>query len=237
MTEGSGRFCLSDEQSEFKKKAGDLFSALSDVNFSPSLEADSFLKTDPIPAEGDRSMSRISRRKMHQGCGTSRSHQSSKAGRSESTAMPPPMRPAVKRRRNKPVPRYLEDASKYTEYSLSDVPAEQLSQKSNTAAAFEFLRELDQRQSKAETDDTDPPEGGKIMFKKPVKGHKAVPKKPVYKAPVLESDATVPMDSSSEPEPEGDQATPSLSVPKGNSRKSKKASAIKLSHLEYEDED
>jgi hypothetical protein len=72
------------------------------------------------------------------------------------------------RRRPPRVPDHVVHPKKYTKYSLSDVSRDQMSDKSNTRAAFDFLGQL-----KAKDDDDDSDEAaesrsdGKISFKKP----------------------------------------------------------------------
>lgn len=69
-------------------------------------------------------------------------------------------------RHPKKVPDYIVNPQKYKKYDLSDV--DQMSDRSNTRAAFDFLRQLKDRKS---NDDQDEPleNPGKISFKKPKK--------------------------------------------------------------------
>jgi len=66
-------------------------------------------------------------------------------------------------------PDHIVNPNKYTKYDLSDVSKDQLSDRSNTRAAFDFLRQLKDRKreddSKKDNEETD--KYRKISFKKP----------------------------------------------------------------------
>ena len=70
------------------------------------------------------------------------------------------------------VPDHVKNPGNYTKYDLSDVSRDQMSDRSNTRAAFDFLRELKDRK---EDDDISEKvdEGTKISFKKPKKIEKS----------------------------------------------------------------
>ena len=54
--------------------------------------------------------------------------------------------------------------NKYTKYDLSDVSKDQMSDRSNSRAAFDFLRQLKDRKN---DDDDQEEKGGKVSFKQP----------------------------------------------------------------------
>lgn len=75
-------------------------------------------------------------------------------------------------KRPRRAPDHVVNPNKYTKYSLSDVSKDQLSDKSNTKAAFDFLRQLketndEKNGDKPGVDNRD--QDGKIVFKKPKK--------------------------------------------------------------------
>ena len=59
---------------------------------------------------------------------------------------------------------------KYTKYSLADVSRDDMSERTNSRAAFDFLRELKQRRDAEEEKHEEPmPLDGKVAFRKPTK--------------------------------------------------------------------
>ena len=92
-------------------------------------------------------------------------------GRGHSGRRPPPPR-----RRGPKTPDHMINPSKYTKYSLSDVSKDQMSDKSNTRAAFDFLRELKDRKDHKYDEDSsikeqDSSSSHKVTFKKPIRNH------------------------------------------------------------------
>lgn len=79
---------------------------------------------------------------------------------------PPP------RRINRNIPDYKRNPHKWKKYTLGDVSEEEMSEKSNTAAAMSFLAELKSR--KSEGMDVDE-ETSKIVYNNPVKAVKSNP--------------------------------------------------------------
>ena len=85
-------------------------------------------------------------------------------------------RPPPPRRRGQKTPDHIVNPNKYTKYSLSDVSKDMMSDRSNTRAAFDFLRGLKDRKDQTYGDDpgkreleTSLPQ--KVTFKKPGKTH------------------------------------------------------------------
>ena len=112
-------------------------------------------------------------------------------------------------RRPERVPDFKKNPDKYTKYSLKDVDV--LNNKSNSAAAFDFLRQMDDRKRKAETEmDEEEISDRKIVFKKPKK------------------DEETATSSTSKDEDE--------KAPKKKKKKASKKSQMTLSHLIDEDE-
>ena len=75
------------------------------------------------------------------------------------------------------MPDFKKNPQKYTKYSLKDTDL--LNNKSNSQAAFSFLREMDERKRKVDQDDDEGDEKKKVVFKKPKKdeGRKSEDKK------------------------------------------------------------
>ena len=70
------------------------------------------------------------------------------------------------------VPDHVKNPGSYTKYDLSDVSRDQMSDRSNTRAAFDFLRQLKDRKHEDDDiseDDLKKVDEGKISFKKPKK--------------------------------------------------------------------
>jgi len=90
-----------------------------------------------------------------------------------------------KNRRGGKAPDFRKNPQKYTKYSLEDVDV--TDNAGNSAAAFEFLRQLDGRKRKMEEIEGDREE--KVLFKQPVKKRDGVEgkkeKKPSSKGPTL----------------------------------------------------
>ena len=74
------------------------------------------------------------------------------------------------------VPDHVKNPGNYTKYDLSDVSRDQMSDRSNTRAAFDFLRELKDRREDDDISQDDlkkVDDGTKISFKKPKKIEKS----------------------------------------------------------------
>lgn len=227
MGDQDNRFTLAGEEDAFKEKAGNLFSALNDVQYSPTQDVDSYVKSDPLKDERQTKLGGAHgscTRQSRSSTASSRSGHTSKHDESSgSSMMPPPRAPAFKRKSRRPLPGHLKNPSKYTKYSLDDVPEQQMTQKSNTAAALAFLQEIDDKQNKDQTED-EPPEGSKPMFKKPT--HKTA-SRTVGEAKGVSNDSS-----------ESGSDTVSQNKPKLKQKhKSKKEKEVKLSHLEYDEEE
>lgn len=79
-------------------------------------------------------------------------------------------------RPNHKVPDHVVNPKKYTKYTLSDVSRDQMSDRSNTRAAFDFLKELKDRQQPSSSQDGDQlEENDKVTFKKPVRNKSSPP--------------------------------------------------------------
>ena len=81
-----------------------------------------------------------------------------------------PDRPRHRPRPPRKVPDHIVNPDKYTKYDLSDVSKDQMSDRSNTRAAFNFLKEMKDRQTR----ESDSSEGqasvsSKVTFKKPIR--------------------------------------------------------------------
>ena len=220
MEDQESRFLLAGEEDAFREKAGNLFSALNGVQYSPADDVDGFLKNDPLRDGGNTIVgSSRGRQQGRNRSSTAHGHRS-RHERIGSSLMPPPRAPTFKRKPGRAIPGHVISPSKYTKYTLADVPDQQMSQKSNTAAALAFLQEIDQQRNKDNMED-DVPLGTKPVFKRP--SNKAA------------SGTSKGDRHSSTMSPEcNDGSIPSqIEKPK---HKSKKEKEIKLSHLEYEDE-
>lgn len=67
------------------------------------------------------------------------------------------------------VPDHVINPKKYTKYDLSDVSKEQMTDRSNTRAAFDFLNQLKTRNENEDDEKCQEVDEGKISFKKPIK--------------------------------------------------------------------
>lgn len=67
------------------------------------------------------------------------------------------------------VPDHVINPKKYTKYDLSDVSKEQMTDRSNTRAAFDFLNQLKKRNDNEDDEKCQEVDEGKISFKKPIK--------------------------------------------------------------------
>lgn len=81
-----------------------------------------------------------------------------------------PQPPRARGHRGKYVPDFRRNPQNYTKYDLSDVSTDQLSNRANTAAAFDFLRQQQELREK-EVDKSHDAEPGShaVVFKKPKK--------------------------------------------------------------------
>ena len=128
--------------------------------------------------------------------------------------------------------------NKYKKYDLSDVSKDQLSDRSNSRAAFDFLRQLKDRKNNDESNENpaENSEERKVSFKKP---------STVKKPPSVESTSkpSAVQDGHKRILPEyefGQKAKKSVVKSDKTSEKSKIKSpskTISLSHLDEEDED
>merc|ERR1712004_227998 len=79
------------------------------------------------------------------------------------------------RRGHHKTPDHVANPNKYTKYSLSDVSKDQISGRSNTRAAFDFLRELKDRKDHTSEDSMEKAHekssSHKVTFKKPNRSH------------------------------------------------------------------
>ena len=127
--------------------------------------------------------------------------------------------------------------NKYKKYDLSDVSKDQLSDRSNSRAAFDFLRQLKDRKNNEESDENpaENSEERKVSFKKPS----------TFKKPSVESTSkpSVVQDGHKRILPEyefGQKAKKSVvKLSDKTSEKSKikpPSKTISLSHLDEEDE-
>ena len=217
MGDQDNRFLLVGEGVAFKEKAGNLFSALSGVNYSPTQDLDGFLKSDPVGGWSQTMHSDALTKCTGQNKGGKAPDNRPRLEGHHSELMPPPGRNVLKRR-SRPIPGHIMNPSKYTRYSLADVPDQQMTQKSNTAAALAFLREMDDKRNKDNVRDV--PAGGKVYFKKP--SHKSGHQTGQEELCSPTSDSF------------GLKTLQSKLLSK---QKLKKEKEIKLSHLEYEDEE
>ena len=126
--------------------------------------------------------------------------------------------------------------NKYKKYDLSDVSKDQLSDRSNSRAAFDFLRQLKDRKNNDESNENpaENSEERKVSFKKPS----------TFKKPSVESTSkpSAVQDGHKRILPEyefGQKAKKSVVKSDKTSEKSKNKSSktISLSHLDEEDED
>ena len=139
------------------------------------------------------------------------------------------------------VPDHVKNPGNYTKYDLSDVSRDQMSDRSNTRAAFDFLRELKDRKEDDEICEDDlkkMDEGAKISFKKPKKPEKSSNESGSTSSNVVKDGVKRIM-------PEcvvGQKPKSSALESKSNSdstKKSKKSNKkqISLAHLDDEEED
>jgi len=139
------------------------------------------------------------------------------------------------------VPDHVKNPGNYTKYDLSDVSRDQMSDRSNTRAAFDFLRELKDRKEDDDISQDDlkkVDDGTKISFKKPKKIEKS--------SNDSGSSSNVVKDGVKRIMPEcvvGQKPKSSAVEPKLNSdstsKKSKKSNKkqISLAHLDDDEED
>nr|XP_018906298.1 PREDICTED: protein TSSC4 [Bemisia tabaci] len=83
----------------------------------------------------------------------------------ESIFKKPSFRPP-KNHLRRSVPDYQLNPQKWTKYSLADVPQSQMTDQCNTATAFSFLKELEDRKKKESMQETIDLDNTKILFKK-----------------------------------------------------------------------
>ena len=220
MEDQDRRFLLAGEEDTFKEKAGNLFSAMSDIQYSPTQDVDGFLKSDPLKDEGQTMFCNARGKKSKSS--TALGNRSECDGKSGSSLMPPPRVSMLKRKRGQCIPQHVANP-KYTKYTLADVPDQQMTQKSNTAVALAFLQEIEERQNLDNNEDA-VPVGGRPIFKKPA--HKVAPRTNRDNCPSITLSEHHPADTS--------QNTQNKLKLK---QKSKRENEIKLPHLEYEDEE
>jgi len=135
-------------------------------------------------------------------------------------------------------PDHVVNPNKYKKYDLSDVSKDQLSDRSNSRAAFDFLRQLKDRKNDDESDEnpTESSEERKVSFKKP-----STFKKPPSVESTSKPSAVQDGHKRILPEYElGQKAKKSvvkLSDKTSEKSKIKSSKTISLSHLDEEDED
>jgi len=134
-------------------------------------------------------------------------------------------------------PDHVVNPNKYKKYDLSDVSKDQLSDRSNSRAAFDFLRQLKDRKNNDESNENpaENSEERKVSFKKP-----STFKKPPSVESTSKPSAVQDGHKRILPEYEfGQKAKKSVVKSDKTSEKSKNKSSktISLSHLDEEDED
>jgi len=135
-------------------------------------------------------------------------------------------------------PDHVVNPNKYKKYDLSDVSKDQLSDRSNSRAAFDFLRQLKDSKNDDESDEnpTESSEERKVSFKKP-----STFKKPPSVESTSKPSAVQDGHKRILPEYElGQKAKKSvvkLSDKTSEKSKIKSSKTISLSHLDEEDED
>ena len=124
-----------------------------------------------------------------------------------------------RRGRGGKVPDHVKNPEKYTKYSLKDVP--ELSDRSNSAAAFDFLRNL-----KKGEEESEPPAdlSQKIVFKKREKKETII-----KKVEIMDEERSSSSDKSKESKAE--QSSNS------NSKIKRKSKQMQLSHLDEDEEE
>lgn len=145
-------------------------------------------------------------------------------------------------------PDHVVNPNKYKKYDLSDVSKDQLSDRSNSRAAFDFLRQLKERKKEEDDSNSDQDEQDfetrKVSFKKPFNFKK--PSTPGSPKAESTSSAAV-QDGNKRIMPEcvvGQKSKPKSIVKSDDSSKTSEKSKIKksskticLSHLDEEEED
>ncbi|KAK2170033.1 hypothetical protein NP493_1167g00014 [Ridgeia piscesae] len=150
MSEDPSPFRLSGTDTGFSSRSKDVFSTLETIeakhdafqkasakSTSRTRDAGALIKDDPV-VDDPLPRKRPNAFKRPRGC-------------------PPP--------RRRGTPDYRQHPERWTKYDLSDVQADQMSERSNTAAALDFLNT--QRKRREESDDVDDADHGTIQFKKP----------------------------------------------------------------------
>ena len=128
------------------------------------------------------------------------------------------------------VPDHVIHPSKYTKYDLSDVSKDQLSDRSNSRAAFDFLRQLKDRKN---DDDDQEEEGGKVSFKQP-------PSKKSIDQEASTSSSNVVRDGTKRVMPEcvvGQKRTLMKNTNKKSDHPRKSSKQVSLSHLDDDEDD
>ena len=156
--------------------------------------------------------------------------------RSDDRRRPP--RHQQQRRLPPKVPDHVINPNKYTKYDLSDVSKDQLSDRSNTRAAFDFLRNLKDQKTNAEDiadrkDHQEMVQDGKISFKKPIKNRNE-------EMAAASSSANVVHDGVKRVMPEcvvGQKKQKSSDDTTKKSKISTKKQTISLSHLDDEEDE
>jgi len=131
------------------------------------------------------------------------------------------------------VPDHIVNPDKYTKYDLSDVSKDQMSDRSNTRAAFDFLAEMKDRQIDKSADsskDDQNADSSKVTFKKPVRQ--------MQKTSTSGSSSNVVKDGVKRVMPECvvGQKRSKDPVRKNSNKKAKSQSQISLSHLDEDEE-
>uniref|UniRef100_A0A1B6LUD1 U5 small nuclear ribonucleoprotein TSSC4 n=1 Tax=Graphocephala atropunctata TaxID=36148 RepID=A0A1B6LUD1_9HEMI len=192
-----------------------------------------FEKLDAVVKDSEKNLERQNKFKRPASTEETRTHKKlrhdTRQFRGQESIFKRPEAPPPARFKNN-TPDYQRHPQKWTKYTLSDVSQEDMSDKSNTAAAMSFLREL-QAKKEMESMDVDS-EVKQITFKKPTKHVEAmVDNSAKYESPSFRSSKVVM--------PEyvvGEKKTSKRSTAKP-SEKTDKSKEIKLDHLNEEDDE
>merc|ERR1711997_828420 len=127
-------------------------------------------------------------------------------------------------------PDHVVNPNKYKKYDLSDVSKDQLSDRSNSRAAFDFLRQLKDRKN---DDDDQEEKGRKVSFKQP-------PSKKSIDQEASTSSSNVVRDGTKRVMPEcvvGQKRTLMKNTNKKSDHPRKSSKQVSLSHLDDDEDD
>lgn len=160
-SEDSGCFSIDGLGSGFASRQRDLFACLD----AADRERGSTSALPPLPVEDEVERSRYDNKNSDSGKDRGRMKRPpTKHFRGKESIFKRPEMPAPRRARHS-MPDYQRNPHKYTKYSLGDVSSQDMSDKSNTATALSFLRELKARKENSqdmEVDDSSAPRA--ILF-------------------------------------------------------------------------